>query len=58
MSNEQYALFLFSSGVAPTYSTGICDSVTAGYGKLDQLGYFEFPLIVDQNTYEIICDDN
>ena len=25
------------------YSTGICGSITAGRGKLDENGYFEFP---------------
>jgi len=36
------------------YSRGICDSITAGYGRLDIYGYFEFPLEVDQDTLEII----
>lgn len=30
----------------PNWSQGICGSVTAGYGKLDEYGYWEFPLNV------------
>lgn len=45
---------LYFAGVKPSYSTGICESITAGYGKLDYLGYFEYPLEVDQDTWHII----
>jgi hypothetical protein len=41
----------FNSGVKPDFSTGICGSTTAGYGHLDQNGYFQFPLQVNQETY-------
>lgn len=41
----------FKSGVKPDFSTGICGSTTAGYGHLDQNGYFQFPLQVNQETY-------
>lgn len=37
----------------PMYSTGICGSITAGYGRCDEYGYFEFPLKVNQDTYEV-----
>ena len=33
------------------FSSGICETLTAGYGKIDQYGYWEFPLpsnFVDQ----------
>ena len=36
------------------FSTGICGLVTAGYGELDDNGYFEYPLLVNQDTYEIL----
>lgn len=26
------------------FSTGICEMLTAGFGKCDEYGYFEFPL--------------
>ena len=42
----------FRSGVKPSYSTGICGSTTAGYGYLDQNGYFQFPLYVNQTSHE------
>lgn len=41
---QQHAMDLFMAGEPPTFSTGICESVTAGYGKLDVHGYWEFPL--------------
>lgn len=36
------------------YSTGIDDSTTAGYGELDEFGFFEYPLVVNQKDYSII----
>ena len=30
----------------PSYSQGICESVTAGYGKFDEYGFWEYPLNV------------
>lgn len=47
----------FKDGVVPTYSTGICESTTAGYGKLDDNGYWEFPLYVNQKTFAITLVD-
>lgn len=38
------AKVLFRLGVKPGYSTGICESITSGYGKLDDNGYWEYPL--------------
>jgi hypothetical protein len=48
----------YSQGISPTYSTGICGLVTAGYGELDCYGYFEFPLKVNQETMKIIEEEN
>jgi hypothetical protein len=39
---------------AVTWSTGICGSATAGYGTLDEYGYWEFPLHIDQGTLTIV----
>lgn len=47
------AIRRFRDGEKPSYSTGICESITAGYGRLDQYGYWEFPLPVNQETLEI-----
>ena len=51
--NQVEAFRRFESGEKPSYSTGICESITAGYGKCDYYGYFEFPLYVNQETLEI-----
>ena len=42
--NELHALKMFAEGKKPAFSTGICESLTCGYGKLDDNGYWEFPL--------------
>ena len=31
-------------GFKPYYSTGICGNKTYGYGKLSDIGYWEYPL--------------
>ena len=31
-------------GEAPKFSTGLCGGITAGYGELDEHGYWEYPL--------------
>jgi len=41
---EKIALNKFYSGEQPTYSTGVCGSLTCGYGELDFNGYWEYPL--------------
>lgn len=41
---EEEALRRYASGERPTFSTGICGSLTCGYGKLSEYGYWEFPL--------------
>ncbi len=52
MSDEQYyanmnkAYQRYESGEIPQYSKGICESITAGYGKCDAYGYWEYPLNV------------
>ena len=34
----------WAAGEHPGFSLGICGSITAGYGQLDQNGYWQFPL--------------
>lgn len=41
---EVEAVRRLKGGEKPTYSTGICGALTCGYGKLDENGYWEFPL--------------
>jgi hypothetical protein len=52
--NKDIAYKRYAKLEQPTYSTGVCDSTTAGYGALDKYGYWEYPLEVDQGTLEII----
>lgn len=42
--SERIAIERFNSGEKPSYSTGICENITCGYGRLDPCGYWEFPL--------------
>jgi len=35
---------LFRLGFKPNYSTGICGSLTAGYGELSFNGYWQYPI--------------
>lgn len=52
LSDEQYeanrlqANVWFAEGKPYTCSHGICESKTAGYGRCDYYGYFEYPLSV------------
>lgn len=48
MTNEQEALRRLEAGEKPTFSTGICGNLTAGYGQLSQDGYFKYPLPEDR----------
>lgn len=50
----EHAYDLYEQGVKPSYSCNIADVITAGYGKLDYCGEWEFPLIVDQETLKVL----
>lgn len=53
--NLETAQEMYANNTKPVrYSRGICDTITAGYGRFDVYGYYEFPLEVDQDTLEII----
>ena len=52
--NKERAYLRFRNGEEPSFSGGICGTVTAGYGRLDLYGYWEFPLDVDQDTLNIL----
>ena len=43
-ARECEALKRWEEGEEPSFSVGVCESLTCGYGKLDQNGYWEFPL--------------
>lgn len=42
---EVESLEFLQDGNVPTFSTGICERLTCGYGELDGYGYWEFPLV-------------
>lgn len=52
-NKDMARLKLLMFGNTPSFSKGICDSITAGYGRCDEYGYFEFPLQVNQDTLEV-----
>lgn len=54
MVREHEALRRWNEGENPKFSTGICESLTCGYGKCNDLGYFEFPLYPAEQ-YSFMC---
>lgn len=42
------AKLLYVIGFKPTWSTGIHDKLTVGYGKLSENGFWQYPLDVDE----------
>lgn len=44
MVYEKEALVRWERGEKPSFSTGVCESLTCGYGELDPYGYWQFPL--------------
>lgn len=55
LNNMEEAYRRYNSGDKDyCYSHDIGDNITAGYGNLDWGGEFEFPLLVDQETFKII----
>lgn len=44
LNNTELALLMWWRGEKPRFSSGICGNLTAGYGELDDLGYWEFGL--------------
>lgn len=53
MIHEQEALRRWAAGEEPGFSSGVCDSLTCGYGKLDHNGYWEFPLYPAEEYLEL-----
>jgi hypothetical protein len=51
---EQEAYRRFESGMKPSFSHFLDDTITAGYGELEWCGTWEFPLKVDQETLQVI----
>jgi hypothetical protein len=43
-ASQAQALRMFFAGKVPCFSTGIDDSLTAGYGDLDSYGFWEYDL--------------
>lgn len=44
LPEELEAIRRFQNGEQPCFSTGICESITYGYGKLSHNGYWQYPL--------------
>lgn len=44
MVAEYEAVCRWNNGEQPSFSTGICENLTCGYGTLDNSGYWQFPL--------------
>lgn len=42
--DQKEAIRRFKAGEKPYYSSGIDESITCGYGDLDDYGFWEFPL--------------
>ena len=56
--NVQEAYRLYATKKNPGYSTFIDEqTITAGYGKLNVSGDWEFPLIIDQDSLKIVPYD-
>lgn len=55
---EAIAIFAYMLDYIPSYSTGICENLTCGYGMLDRNGYWQFPLYPDvtPEAFDIIKD--
>lgn len=53
MERIDKAYEMLFSGEQPTYSTGICENITCGFGRLDEYGYFEFPLTMEEDKIVI-----
>lgn len=52
--NKILAKAWYKNGRKPDLSVSIADTLTAGYGKMDDHGFFEFPLDVNQEIQEIV----
>jgi hypothetical protein len=48
---ECVALDKLQRGEGLGFSTGVCGSLTCGYGKCDEYGYWEFPLPAEKYRY-------
>ena len=44
--SDEYAVKRFKHGDKPTFSSGLECELTCGYGKLDEWGYWEYPLYI------------
>jgi len=42
----------WAAGEVPSFSTDLCESLTCGYGKLSDYGYWEFPLYPAEDYLE------
>lgn len=54
MVREAEALKRWHNDEDPGFSEGVCGGLTCGYGKLDNYGYWEFPLYPAEKYSEIM----
>lgn len=52
--NERIGTLLYRLGFKYGASTDICDNLSLGYGKLDDNGFWEYPIAVKPMPYIII----
>ena len=44
--SDPHAMKRYLNGDKPTFSSGLECELTCGYGKLDEWGYWEYPLYI------------
>jgi hypothetical protein len=57
-TKECGALVRWEAGERPQFSTGVCESLTCGYRKLDEYGYWEYPLYPAEKYLEMLRDQS
>lgn len=56
MMFEQEALARWKNGEEPKFSTGVCESLTCGYGELSEYGYWQFPLYPAEKYSQLLLN--
>ncbi|MDB4311846.1 hypothetical protein N9937_00310 [bacterium] len=50
---RSFAIGLYKAGEEPKTGMTVKKEITAGYGRIDKYGYFEYSLPVDQKTGKV-----
>lgn len=56
MMCEYEALDRWRNGIEPAFSEGVCGSLTCGYGKLDNYGYWQYPLYPAEKYSKLLTE--